>query len=831
MNKIMRLALANVRRHKKEAVLLGFLIMLCMALLSGALSAEKSIRRMYPDLEARTGAWQNRLCIVEQDYSAETLKFLQADERVESCAEYHYISSASTRIFDKNGKEQLYIVTFMTEENERIFEHYEPQTTLSASEIAAMQHPIIVPVSQKKRLGLHEGDEFSFINDSKRFTFTVAGFYESGYFTEPKCIVNNADYAVMRNVFDRYAEIGFRVKDEAETKAILDDFFQQCADEGIYTEHLNESSAEQMRTTFNTEIMYILRIMEIMAVIILIAVAAMIGYSIITDIREQIVSIGVLEALGYRSREIALSYASEYVLIALAGCLAGTLTGIGLQQILIYNAENMKGCQADRTVPLLTYTCVFAGLLLTVFLLAFVKARAVKKYPPVLAFRKGIQNHHFGKSHFPLRNTKGNVHLRLSLKGFADNAKKSVGLTFVMSITTFAVVLSFILYSFLGRGMNVVNAVAGHELADIQIAAVTGTDNDAFIAELESMPEIRKVLPTCQMSEYCIDLLDCNDGAYADIYRDYSETENIFPCEGRFPQHDNEIMAAKQCAAQLGLQCGQSITLHYDVSAEFIITGFVTAVVNPQAIYLTEDGMKRICPQFQPDSFQIYAAEGISSETLRAELDRRFGKSAENLGSAENAVAGSYEERIRAKAEQVIASMIEQDGTANVEYAIRSGDTVISGNSSGIKIRSFLNIPELLSYALEMLCTAVSVTTALFMGISAIVVMMILAILTESEIRRQRRELGVMKSMGYTSKELMMQLAFRIMPAALTAVVIGTVLAVSGTKLLVSFIGNVPVSLPAVLLLDCVILAFCFGCAYVSAGKIRKISVYELMTE
>ena len=44
-------------------------------------------------------------------------------------------------------------------------------------------------------------------------------------------------------------------------------------------------------------------------------------------------------------------------------------------------------------------------------------------------------------------------------------------------------------------------------------------------------------------------------------------------------------------------------------------------------------------------------------------------------------------------------------------------------------------------------------------------------------------------------------------------------------------IGAVPVNLPEVLLLDLAILAFCFGCAYLSARKIKKISVYELMTE
>ena len=832
MNKILRLARANLRRHKKESVLLGILVMLCMTLLFGAIAAERNIRQMFPDLMERTEAWDVRMYIMEQEYDPMLLTLLREDDRVTDSTVYHYISSGSTRIPEENGKTKLYIITFMTEENERLFEHYEPQSSLSEAEIAAMAHPIIVPLSQKKALSLNEGDSFTVLNDSKRFTFTVAGFYESGYFTEPKFIVSDADYAVMKTLFNQFAEVACNVKNTGDAEAIRTDLFRRCEEAGVATEHIGWSDFKTMQSEFNVEILFILRIIEVMACMILIAVTVMIGYSIVSDIRDQIVNIGVLEALGYRSREIARSYAAEYLIIALAGCAAGTLLGAVLQRVLIGIAENMKGCTAGRGISGTVLLILLAVLLLTVFLTAYMKARSVRKYPPVIAFRKGIQSHHFGKSHLPLRRTRGNVHFRLAMKGFADRAGRQVGLTFVMSITSFAVVLSFILFLFLGRGSNVVRMIAGQEMADLQLSTVTGIDTDAFRAELEAMPGVRKVLPTTQTSEYFFHAVRQNTPLIAVVYPDYAETENIIPCEGRLPRHENEIMVTKQTASMFGLRAGDTLTLEMNsVRRDYLITGIVTAVVNANSVYITEDGMRRIYPVYQPDSFLIYRSEDTDTESLRAELDRRFGKSAESLGSEENIAADSYEARVRQRAEQIIASMIEQDGATNVEYSIRVGDQVITGGSKEIKIRSFLNLPELLESLMVQISTAVSLTARLFMGISALVVMMILWILMESEIRRQRRELGIMKGMGYTSKELMLQLAFRIMPTALLAVVIGTLLAVGATVLLVSFIGNVPVNLPAVLLLDCCILAFCFGCAYLGARKIRKISVYELMTE
>lgn len=833
MNKILRLARANLRRHKKESVLLGILVMLCMTLLFGAIAAERNIRQMFPDLMERTEAWDVRMYITEQEYDPMLRTLLREDDRVTDSTVYHYISSGSTRIPEENGKTKLYIITFMTEENERLFERYEPQTSLSEAEIAAMAHPIIVPLSQKKALSLNEGDSFTVINDSKRFTFTVAGFYESGYFTEPKFIVRDADYAVMKTLFNQFAEVACKVKNISDAEAVRTDLFSRCAEAGVATEHIGWSDFRSMQSEFNVEILFILRIIEVMACMILIAVTVMIGYSIVSDIRDQIVNIGVLEALGYRSREIARSYAAEYLIIALAGCAAGTLLGAVLQRVLIGIAENMKGCTAGHGISGAVLFILLAVVLLTVFLTAYMKARSVRKYPPVLAFRKGIQNHHFGKSHFPLRHTKGNVHLRLAMKGFADRARRQIGLTFVMSITSFAVVLSFILFLFLGRGSNVVKMIAGQEMADLQLSTVTGIDTDAFRAELEAMPGVRKVLPTTQTAEYSFHAVGHNTSLIAVVYPDYAETENILPCEGRLPRHENEVMVTKQTASMFRLRAGDTLTLEMNsVRRDYLITGIVTAVINATSVYMTEDGMRRIYPVYQPDSFLIYRSEDTDTETLRAELDRRFGKSAESLGSEEStAAADSYEARVRQRAEQIIASMIGQDGATNVEYAVRVGDQVITGGSREIKIQSFLNLPELLESLMEQISTAVSLTTRLFMGISALVVMMILWILMESEIRRQRRELGIMKGMGYTSKELMLQLAFRIMPAALLAVIIGTLLAVGATALLVSFIGNVPVNLPAVLLLDCCILGFCFGCAYLGAGKIRKISVYELMTE
>ena len=240
--------------------------------------------------------------------------------------------------------------------------------------------------------------------------------------------------------------------------------------------------------------------------------------------------------------------------------------------------------------------------------------------------------------------------------------------------------------------------------------------------------------------------------------------------------------------------------------------------------------MKRINPTYKPDVIEVYLEEGIDAQEFRKILTEKYGRSLSDAASSK-AENGTYEERIRAEAEQQIAELMASNGATHIEYSIQFGDTIISGNSSNFVVSAITNMGEIMITQLGSSCMAIRIVTAVFMAISAVVVMIILFILMESAIRRDRREFGIMKGLGYTSRELMFQLACRIVPSAVFSVFIGTVIGVTMTDLLTSIIGVVKVNIPQVIVLDIVMLIFCFVCAYVGARKIKTISVYELMTE
>lgn len=837
MEKIIRLSLANIRKHKLETAALFLLVTLCVTLLGASLSAAAGIRTIFPQIMEHTRSYENFVLIQEKNYDSEFQHILEQTEQVEDVQTAELLYSLSTNYLDRQGKEQALYLSFITRDNNDKIQRTEIDTTLTDAEIAAIAHPIYMPYTVHDAMGYQVNEAFDVIVGTKKFSFTIAGFYDTLLFDQVsgglKMIVSDADYHILSTVIPNYIALAYNDHNGQGGEQMFYDFLDACEDysnldikSGIYA-IIYQGIESSITYAANT----VMAIMAAMAIVIILAVAVMIRFRITTDMREQLVSIGVLEALGYTSMEITLSYVIEYVLIAGAGVVLGILSAFVMSPAMFKAGEMItehRGTAGTAVLPIL-----LAGLAVLVFVagIAFFRARIVRKYPPVIAFRKGQGDHRFTKAHFPLDQTRQNVHIRLAMKGFLENWRQNVGLMVCIMVTTLASVFSFVMFSFFSGDMNAIAATAGMEMSDLRLEVMPSVDTVQFCEELVAMPEIRKATPTAG-TDCMITVSDYNETMFPIVFSSFDVTENIFPASGRFPEHDNEIMVTNMFARHYHVKLGDTLTLEYlKVQKPYLITGFVTSSTNGGInLYLTEDGMKRIMPTYRPNTIEVYLEEGIDANAFRYTLTERYGRSLSDTAQ-ETAVTGSYEERIRAEAEQQIAEMLANYGVSHVEYAIQSGDTVITGDSSQFCIASIMNIRDIMRTQLSATSTAIQMIATLFMVLSGIVVMVILFVLMESTIRRQRKELGIMKGIGYTSRELMMQLALRMMPTAWTAVLLGTVLGVSATNLLTNYIGKVQVNLLLVIVLDLLMIAYCFGCAYLGARKIRKISVYELMTE
>ena len=247
---------------------------------------------------------------------------------------------------------------------------------------------------------------------------------------------------------------------------------------------------------------------------------------------------------------------------------------------------------------------------------------------------------------------------------------------------------------------------------------------------------------------------------------------------------------------------------------------------------MTSEGYCRACPDARPNIVSVYLKDGVTQEQFEEKLREKFGTSAK---CSMNTVGedGSLEERIRAAADEKLAQLISQYGVTNIDYAVVVDGQLITGNSRHFIIK---DVSSLMSLAEQSMSGVAAVSEYGTIGATVVlsaVVAVILGLIASSNVKRQRRKLGIMKGMGYTSKDLMKQIAIKTMPVTIVSVIIASFAAkyVYSAFWLMAFGVVGELNIPLTIIADVILVAFCYVVTYISAGKIKAISVTELMTE
>ena len=143
MQKVIRLSIANIRKHRKESILLGILVAFCGALIASALSSIVGIGRITPNIVSSSECYKNFVQINQEDY---TDKFLAFFEENESVKRYDHVSMVTEMLKIKDnsdaGEDKFYDISFVSEGDEELLERFDVTTSLSEDEIAGLPHPI-----------------------------------------------------------------------------------------------------------------------------------------------------------------------------------------------------------------------------------------------------------------------------------------------------------------------------------------------------------------------------------------------------------------------------------------------------------------------------------------------------------------------------------------------------------------------------------------------------------------------------------------------------------------------------------------------------------------
>ena len=832
--KIFRLSLFNLRKNRREALAIVFLTLITVFLLGTVAANIAKAGTAFENSFEATGSVNNFAVFRDGKYREEYKDILEKEYVKDEVIEVDFLYAIAAGVIDNNNEKIAYNILFFTEENERRIEGFVKENSLSEEEIADLNHPIWLPQYFEITGGFKPGDTFTVITGGRDYPFEIAGFYETGLGNDNnvgvKCIVTDRDYTLLSSIYEEDVLLGYNSDESLPDE----EYISRCEEES--SENITASfwyfDKPILKTSSTMFLDMFMYISGGLSLITLVAVIFLIRHKIKNDIEDQMQQIGVLEALGYTSSEISGSYIFEYVITGGIGALLGAAGAAAFTPVMdsfcrIMMNRNIHGNSNFVMIFLIAFVMVIA-----ITLFALLKARTVKKYPPVVAFRRGIKTHHFGRNVFPLESSKGSINLRLALKNTFRNAAQNIGTGACVTLATVAMLFCLSTAVFFSDGLSGLLSLMGMEVNDLSVTVLDSVDAEEFAEELRNLPEVRKALAT-----HNFHYLSVQGSVYsgaAQVYDDFNETENLPLYSGRYPEHDNEIAISLFRSRSEGYEIGDSIIVEGDgTQKSYLITGIISGMSNSRMnLYLTDEGYKRVCPNSKPDLVQIYLNEGIDRNEFAAKLASIYGAPVTEI-EGDHDVSGTLEERIRSTADQKIASLMSRYGVTDVDYAIKIGDRMITGRSSGLKIKDIGSTLDLAKSQMGSVADATSIFCAGGSIFITLIVAFILSIIVTSNVRRQRKNLGIMKSLGYSSKDLMTQLALQLLPATVVSTVIAAGVSVIVEKTFWFALFGVDKSTDyAVMIVTCVLMIiFCYAVTYLAAGKIKKISVNELMTE
>lgn len=509
--------------------------------------------------------------------------------------------------------------------------------------------------------------------------------------------------------------------------------------------------------------------------VLLIAIVVLVS-NILNYIQVNLKNLGALKAVGYTSKQLICSLLLQFLGLTLITAIAGA----GLSYCLFPAINAMMIAQTGipyvihfLPLPLFITLLILGG---TVALAVWLSARRINKIEPIVALRSGVQTHNFKRNHVPLEKTKVPLNTALALKTTLSGIKHNITVCITMLVLSLVVVFSGLMTENMIVDMTpFLNLIVG-ETADSCINVQAEIEGE-FLEALNADSRVEKV--------YLYNSLTVSHVGGAELTAtlcdDFSEVNNqdvIY--KGRFPKYDNEIALAAKYAREKELKVGNEIVITANGKAEtYLISGFTQITNNlGRDCLFTRQGYERL-GNLQNATYYINLVEGTNVDAFNEEINEMF------LG--------------------------EVNATINVLVTIDGASSV------------YVELMTIIVIAILVL--------------SAIIILFVLYLLVRTMLNNKKRDYGILKSLGFTTKQLILQTALSFMPAIIISTLIGIVVSCFAINPLMSlFLSSmgivkctfaIPAAFSAIAGVGLILLSF--GIACLLSLKIKKIAPRNLL--
>lgn len=517
-------------------------------------------------------------------------------------------------------------------------------------------------------------------------------------------------------------------------------------------------------------------IMSAMAFFVLLIALVVIVSNIINYIQVNMQNLGALKAVGYTSGQLVCSLLLQFLGLTVITAVVGAALSYALFPAI--NSMMIAQTGIPYAIRFLPLPVLFSLLILggTVALSVWLSARRIKKIEPITALRAGVQTHNFKRNHVPLEKTKAPLNLSLALKTTLSGVKHNITVCITILVLSLIVVFSGLMTENVIADMTpFLNLIVG-ETSDSAISVQVEAE-DNFVEALNSDSRVEKAYLYNSLTVSHVG----GSELLATLCDDFSKVNNqSVVYKGRFPRYDNEIAIAAKYAKENGFAVGEEIEITANGKTEkYLISGFTQITNNlGRDCLLTRHGYERL-GKITHVTYYINLAEGVDIDAFNEEIKGEF--------------------------------------TGNVNTVINVLATIEGAGSVYVSLMTIIVIAILV--------------------LSAIIIAFVLYLLVRTMLNNKKRDYGILKSLGFTTKQLILQTALSFMPAIVLSTVVGILISCLVINplmaLFLSSMGivkctfNIPIVFSTFAGIGLILLSF--GIACLLSLKIKRIAPRNLL--
>ncbi len=525
----------------------------------------------------------------------------------------------------------------------------------------------------------------------------------------------------------------------------------------------------------------ILNIFLSFVIILTVIVFVVMSNSISSGIDLNYTDLGILKAQGFDSIRLRCVFLVQYGMSELIGAVAGIFPALAVIKYLPQVFEPIVGIKITGGADILPSAGILAGILLLSAVFIIAVSGKIGRISPVRAVSGG-QGDVFFDSRMNMPVTGNMLSASLALRQFTSGKRRYAASIAIASM------LVFFLMTMTGM-TNAATSENAHSAmgstrenltVEFKIPEYTEESTAAVWEQLDRAEQIISEYTSVEERYRLNGIYMLLDGEK--LYCRISEDEDGFTVtKGRAPIYPNEIAVGQIYAEDMGFEIGDKLTVSYqDKSRELVITGFCAGTADTGRFFaMTGDAARTFDEYLCP----VWAGYRLHDTDRTAEICARLQEELDGCTVSEHTAVDSQEDRMISKAASAIKAVI---------YIIS----------------------VLFSFAaVTMVCSRTFV--------------------------REKTDIGIYKAVGFTTGSLRLQFAVRFLIVALTGIVIGTVLSLSFSEKLLSFmlksmgIANfvIDYSFSTVFMPIAAVAASFFVFAYLTASRIKNVEIRTLITE